>query len=326
MQFEFLFIVVPFLVSVGSVALVAKWNLKRGMTGVDVNKKDKRELPEGTGIALLIPLWVSIIMFTTMVAENSGFVAFGLTVSVLSIVGFLDDRKQKFKVRTVSWESRAAIVSLVCLMFAMFYAPQPLLLWLIPFAAFVAVLASFQNTFAGLNGWEIGSGFIIALFVALLLLSEGPWPMAFALVASIAGLLVFNVYPARVFPGDSGTLLIGGGIASLVILTQRLELILLTSLFFLPHVVDFFFLKFLTNRADMSQSKRLPYLLGQDGKLGVPVERGEKTKYDFAKLLLRLLGPMPEWAVVGLIWGIVSLNCIFWVFVFTQLGFCKPFF
>jgi len=314
------FVLVPFLLSVGSVALVAKWNFARGMTGKDINKKGQGELPEGTGIALLVPLWVSIILFNLIVAENSGFVAFGLTVSVLSIVGFLDDRKQKFKVRTISWTSRAAIVSLVCLMFAMFYAPAPLLLWLVPFAAFVAGLASFQNTFAGLNGWEVGSGFIIACFVAFLLLSEGPWPMGLALAASIAGLLVFNVYPARVFPGDSGTLLIGGGIASLVILTQRLELMALTLLFFLPHAVDFFMLKFLTNRDDMSQSKVLPYSLGPDGRLKAPVGKDGKIRFDFAKLVLKVLGPMPEWAVVAVIWAFVFGNCLFWVAAFGWLG------
>ena len=319
MQLELLFFIVPFLVSVAAVFIVAKFNFRNKMTGKDINKKDKKELPEGTGIALLAPLWASIIMFNFLVAENSGFVAFGLTVSVLSIVGFLDDRKQKFKVRTISWTSRAAIVSLVCLMFAMFYAPN--FLWLLPFAVFIAGLAAFQNTFAGLNGWEVGSGFIIAFFVALLLLSSGPLPIAIALVASIAGLLIFNLYPAKVFPGDSGTLLIGSGIACIVILTQRIELIFLTALFYLPHAVDFFLLKFMTNRNDMSQSLHLPYALTHDNKLKIPVEKDKKIRYDFAKLLLKIFGPMPEWLVVIIIWIVVAVNCLFWIFVFRQFGF-----
>jgi len=200
------------------------------------------------------------------------------------------------------------------MMFAMFYAPN--IFWIIPFAVFIAALASFENTFAGLNGWEIGSGFIIACFVAILLASSGPMPIALALVGAIAGLLIFNVYPAKVFPGDSGTLLIGGSIACIIILTQRAELIFLTLLFFLPHMVDFL-LKLLTNRQDMSQSKSLPYSIGSDKKLRIP--QG-KAKYDFAKMLLKIFGPMQEWLVVAIIWAIVAGNCLFWILVFNGLG------
>lgn len=318
MILEMQFFIIPFIVSFLAVYFLAKENFKRGITGKDVNKADKRELPEGVGLALLAPMWAAIIMFNLLVAENSGFVAFGLTVSVLCIVGFLDDRKQKFKVKPVSWASRAAIVGLVCMMFAMFYAPSTL--WLLPFAVFVGGIASFENTFAGLNGWEVGSGLIIALFVTSLLSSVGAMPIGIALVGTIAGLLLFNLYPARVFPGDSGTLMIGSSIACLVVLNQRMELIFLTALFFLPHAIDFFALKFLTNREDMSQSKRLPYSLRPDGRLQLPVEKGGRTRYDFAKLILRVFGPMQEWKVVTIIWVAVTVNCLFWVFVFGQLG------
>jgi len=314
MILEVAFFVIPFIVSVLAVLVVAKVNMQNGVTGRDVNKQDKRELPEGTGIALLAPLWIAILMFNLLIAENTGFIAFGLTISVLSIVGFLDDRKHKFKVKPVSWQSRAAIVGLVCMMFAMFYAPSPF--WLVPFALFVGVLASFQNTFAGLNGWEVGSGLIIALFVTSLLSPVGPMPIGIALVASILGLFLFNRYPARVLPGDSGTLLIGSGIACLIILNQRIELIFLTIMFYLPHAIDFFALKLLTNREDPSQSKRLPYSIRHDRKLQLPVEKGGRVRYDFAKLLLRIFGPMPEWLVVIIIWAIVIGNCLLWINVF----------
>jgi len=320
MLFELAFFSVAFVASAFSVIVVARENKRRRMTGRDVNKADKRELPEGVGIALIVPMWIAIALFNLLVSENTGFVAFGLTVSVLSLVGFLDDRKQKFKVRTISWQSRALIVGLVCMMFAMFYAPEPTILWLVPFAAFVGVLASFENTFAGLNGWEVGSGLIIALFVTSMLNPAGAMPIGIALVASILGLLIFNLYPARVFPGDSGTLFIGGSIACIVILNQDMFLMLLTALFFLPHAFDFFALKFLTNRQDMSQSKRLPYAIRQDGRLAIPNYPGQKPKYDFAKLVLKLFGPMPEWLAVALIWLVVIVNCGFWTLVFKGIG------
>ena len=67
----------------------------------------------------------------------------------------------------------------------------------------------------------------------------------------------------------------------------------------------------------MSQSKTLPYSIGRDNKLRIP--HGKPT-YDFAKMLLRIFGPMQEWLVVAIIWAIVAGNCIFWILVFNGFG------
>jgi len=317
MILELGFFAIAFVASIIAIKAVSGKNQKMGVTGTDVNKLDKRELPESAGIALLIPLWIAIILFNLLVAENSGFVAFGLAVSVLSIIGFFDDRKHKFKVQTISWTIRAIVVFFVCMMFAMFFAPS--VFWLLPFALFIAIIASFQNTFAGLNGWEVGSGLIISGFIAALLSPVGAMPIGFALVGAIAGLFLFNAFPAKVFPGDSGTILIGSSIACLVILNQNRWLMLLALLFFLPHAFDFFCLKLLTNKKDMSQSKAMPYSARQDGKLTLPLYKDGKTRYDFAKLILKLFGPMEEWKVVAIIWAIVAINCFFWVWAFKAM-------
>ena len=41
-------------------------------------------------------------------------------------------------------------------------------------------------------------------------LAAGIWPVSCATVGSLLGFLVFNVYPARVFMGDTGSLALGG--------------------------------------------------------------------------------------------------------------------
>lgn len=40
-------------------------------------------------------------------------------------------------------------------------------------------------------------------------MSAGIWPISCATVGSLLGFLVFNVYPARVFMGDTGSLALG---------------------------------------------------------------------------------------------------------------------
>ncbi len=315
-----------FVVSALAVISIAKRNKKAGIVGRDINKRDGRMLPEGTGVAMLVPLWTAIFLFNALYyfdpnsiafGFNIDSIAFGLAVSGLCLVGFLDDRKQKFKAETISWKKRASIIGLICLIFAYLYAPSPL--WIVPLMFFIAGLASFENTFAGLNGWEIGSGLIISGFVAFLLIDSAVFMLAGALVGTIAGLFLFNAFPAKVLPGDSGTLFIGGSIAGLVVLTQRIELAFLAALFFVPHAIDFFGLKMVTNPHDVSQSGKLPYALLPDGRLGIPREGNKRPRYDFAKMLLKIFGPMPEWLVVALIWAIVAANCFFWLLLFQYL-------
>jgi UDP-N-acetylglucosamine--dolichyl-phosphate N-acetylglucosaminephosphotransferase len=61
--------------------------------------------------------------------------------------------------------------------------------------------------------------------------------MCFSAVAALLGFLVFNRYPARIFPGDSLTYTIGALIAVVAILgnMERVAFIL-----FIPYFIEFF--------------------------------------------------------------------------------------
>ena len=83
-------------------------------------------------------------------------------------------------------------------------------------------------------------------------------------------------------------------------------------LFFTPHMIDFA-VKMATNPRDPSQRKTRPYKLLKDSRIGLPDNSG---KYDFAKLLIRLFGPMQEKQIVLLIWVIVIANCTAWFILF----------
>jgi len=316
--FYLLVLLFSFAVSTVSVLFFAHKNRALGVVGRDVNKKGDIELPEGTGIALLAPVWLSILAFNAIAGFSIDTITFGLTISGLSLVGLADDRKHKFKTKTISWKSRAMIIAFICLIFALMYAPSPL--WVIPFLFFIAGLASFENTFAGLNGLEIGNSLVISCFVAYILAGSPLFPLAVAMVGAVAGLFLFNAFPAKVFPGDSGTLLIGGGIACLAVLSQDIYVVFLTALFFVPHAIDFFALKMLTNPHDASQSRQMPYALRRDGRLETPKYHDRKARLDFVKMLFRVFGPMYEWQVVALIWIIVALNCGLWTAVFRLLS------
>lgn len=312
---EFLVGAGVFLVALASVYFYRKLVFKKDFIfGIDINKKDRRKIPESAGIALLVPLWVGIIYMSLTRAGAVNYVAWGALMSTFSVIGLMDDTRQKFMTKPMPWVVRALPVAFASLLFAANFTLD--VLWVVPISLFIAGVASFQNTFAGLNGWEIGSGFIISCFVAYLLYPGYLFMPAVILCVSILALLLFNKYPAKVFPGDSGTLLIGAGIAGLMVLRGVLFETIVVALFFVPHIADIL-LKAITNPKDMSQSKGRPYDILEDGRLSLPKER--KFTYDFGKLILKIFGPLKEWQIVAIIWACVIVNCsvvlaLFWTF------------
>ena len=318
-MYEMLFAAGSFIVGLAAVFLVKEYHKKKGIADINYARKDKRLTPLAGGVALLAPLWI----FLLAIAITSGFyyqtIAFGVMVTVFCLIGYFDDTKKRYFKNAVGWKVRALPIAIISLIFAFLFPLQPMVLWVVPLALFIAGIASFENTFEGLNGWGTGSAIIILSFLALVI---GPTnnlllSMSLILIAAFFSLLVFTKYPAKTLIGDSGTLFMGSAIAGVAILTQRFEIILLCLAFFVPHLFDFFVLKMLSNRKNVSQKKGLPYKILSDGRLTLP--KGKITM-DFAKMLFRLIGPMREWQAVIIIWCIVFINCLFWLFVFYFFG------
>jgi len=223
-------------------------------------------------------------------------------------VGYADDTSPKFdpvkngKGKRTKWIYRAGFIALISIGFSALFFTEPLMM--VVAALFLAGYASFENTFAGLNGWEVGSGFILSVFVGLILVGSQQFVLVAVLSGSILALLAFNAFPAKVFPGDSGTLLIGSALAGLVIWMQSIQLMVVAFVFLIPHFIDFV-AKMLTNPSDPSQRKTRPYAVLSNGRLGIQ----EKGKYDFAKIVIRLFGSMSERRLVFIIWLMVIANC-----------------
>lgn len=96
--------------------------------------------------------------------------------------------------------------------------------WLyIPFVFFV-VLGSVNgvNLTDGLDGLASSVTVLVATFFSVVALGFGStvYPIAAAVVGGLLGFLVFNVYPAKVFMGDTGSLALGGFVASTAIMLR----------------------------------------------------------------------------------------------------------
>ena len=96
-----------------------------------------------------------------------------------------------------------------------------LVFWLVGFSNAV-------NLTDGLDGLLSGTAAIAFGAYAILAWSQNQYDIAVfcvAVVGSVLGFLVFNAHPAKVFMGDTGSLALGGAIATVSILT-KLELLL----------------------------------------------------------------------------------------------------
>lgn len=81
---------------------------------------------------------------------------------------------------------------------------------------------------------------LVATFFTIVAIGEnsGISPITGAVVGSLLGLLLFNVYPARVFMGDTGSLALGGFVASSAFMMQMPIFIAIVGLIYLVEVLS----------------------------------------------------------------------------------------
>ena len=96
------------------------------------------------------------------------------------------------------------------------------IIW-IPFALFVILGTDNGVNFTdGLDGLCSSVTIIVAIFFMLIGLKAGfsVTPVTGAVIGSLMGFLIFNAYPAKVFMGDTGSLALGGFVASYALMCR----------------------------------------------------------------------------------------------------------
>lgn len=114
--------------------------------------------------------------------------------------------------------------------------------WLFVIFVFIVVLGTVNgvNFTDGLDGLASGVTAIVATFFTVAALALGPelTPITGAVVGSLLGFLLFNTYPARVFMGDTGSLALGGFVASVALMLHMPLFIVIVGLVYLVEVVS----------------------------------------------------------------------------------------
>ena len=112
--------------------------------------------------------------------------------------------------------------------------------WLFVPALFFIVLGTDNgvNFTDGLDGLCTSVTILVATFFTIVAIGEnsGISPITGAVVGSLLGFLLFNVYPARVFMGDTGSLALGGFVVSSAFMMQMPLFIAVVGLIYLVEV------------------------------------------------------------------------------------------
>ena len=176
------------------------------------------------------------------------------------LIGFLDDYLKVVKKHPDGLlpKQKMGLQILVTGVFAFYMvkiAEIPLT-WLIPFSdgkyidwGFLAIPLMFVVIIGTVNGVNFTDGLdglassvtvLVATFFTVVAIGtkSGIEPVTCAVVGALLGFLLFNVYPASVFMGDTGSLALGGFVASTAYMLQMPLFIVIVGLIYLVEVLS----------------------------------------------------------------------------------------
>ena len=231
------------------IPLLKKLNIgQRISVFVGSSHKNKNGIPTMGGLIFIVPTIITILImyFTNKININSNLLIILFVFIAYAFLGFLDDfmkikKKQNEGLTDVQKLLGQVIIAVVFFFIYMKSGSEPLLWfhafnlkinigWIYGFFILFVLVASSNavNITDGLDGLAGGLSFIATLVLGVIAWSTN-WLLGyqdiaifcFILAGAILGFLVYNVYPAKVFMGDTGSLAIGGALGSIAILTRH---------------------------------------------------------------------------------------------------------
>ena len=240
----FLLPIISFIITVIITPLIGKFNKKNGMFGVDLHKIERFEIPEAGGAAILLGT-IPIFSIYYLIVKDPQILMFIFPVTTIGLIGLIDDIYSIPQ----ALKTFACLLGGIPLLFFFNNTEIDLILFKINLGPLyyivvpigITAASNLTNLLAGFNGEEIGLGFIstLSLSICILLLGDvklGIYILTFTL--AFLAFLVYNKYPAKIFPGDTGTLIVGAVIASFSII-KGIEIIGVVLL--IPQILEFLF-------------------------------------------------------------------------------------
>jgi UDP-N-acetylglucosamine--dolichyl-phosphate N-acetylglucosaminephosphotransferase len=304
---------------------------KKGFVGYDIHKNARPEVAESGGLSFVIGFVVTSILLTiffpTFFNEISIFL---LTVLLAAMIGFLDDRvklRSRYKILLSIFSGTAIFIANITGYINISSPTFPILdrtrltfiyPFLIPFL--VAIFANTVNMLEGYNGEGSGTCLIAvcSLFICALI-----WDSTEGVIFSIPVIAVLipfflkNRYPAKIFPGDIGTLSMGAMIAC-IMLFGSLEVAAFCAL--LIHIFNSFYVIYSVRgflESDKIHEGKEDIILLKDDRIKASDQR--KSALTLPRLILAR-GPLTEPALVK---NFLSISIICGIFAILSVLFTQ---
>ncbi len=211
----------------------------------------KTGTPTMGGLMFLLAIIVTSLFF---ISDYPKIVPILFVTVAFGVIGFFDDYLKVVLKRSdglLAWQ-KMLLEILVTAVFAVWlyrFSDIPLTM-LVPFSGgryadfgflalpimFLAVIGTVNgaNFTDGLDGLASSVTVLIATFFSVVAVGtdSGIEPITCAVVGALLGFLLFNVYPASVFMGDTGSLALGGFVASAAYMMQMPMFILIVGLIY----------------------------------------------------------------------------------------------
>lgn len=259
-------IVIPVLVAfglsvlLGPVVIPFLRKLKMGQTervdGVQSHLK-KAGTPTMGGVIILVSVAVTSVFY---IKEYPKIIPILFVTLGFGLIGFLDDYLKVVMKRSDGLfpKQKMALQILVTAVFAYYMVnfTDVSLDMVIPFTngktwdigwlaiplLFIVVIGTVNgvNFTDGLDGLASSVTVLVATFFTVVAIGtkSGVEPITCAVVGALLGFLLFNVYPASVFMGDTGSLALGGFVASTAYMMQMPIFIVIVGLIYLVEVLS----------------------------------------------------------------------------------------
>ncbi|MBY0757813.1 MULTISPECIES: phospho-N-acetylmuramoyl-pentapeptide-transferase [Sellimonas] len=258
--------VIPVLVAFGLsvvmgpivIPILRKMKMKQTerVEGVESHLK-KAGTPTMGGVMILASIVITSLLY---VKDYPKIIPILFVTLGFGLIGFLDDYLKVVMKRSDGLypKQKFALQIVVTAIFAYYLVKVtniPLTL-LIPFSGgkywdigwvaipllFVAVIGTVNgvNFTDGLDGLASSVTVLVATFFTVVAVGtkSGIEPITCAVVGALLGFLLFNVYPASVFMGDTGSLALGGFVASTAYMLQMPIFIIIVGLVYLVEVAS----------------------------------------------------------------------------------------
>lgn len=289
----------------------------KGRVVPDAHKRDKPMIPRPAGPVIMAGIAAAEIALY-LLTMNTAVLAVLLSTAIAFAVGYIDDSRVMpgwFKPVALLAAAVPIIVldlyvggvhgDFLNLVFGSAYIPLlyiPLIFVIIP------IVGNTINSIDVLNG--VASGFIIIATIPLLASiaifgSHEVFLAALPLLFATVAFYKYHKFPSKIFPGDSGTLLLGAMYGALAIAGNS-EIVGVIAL--LPAVMNsFLFLASVKRIVEHRQVKARPTILNEDFKLAASTDRAAPAT------LVRLIvadGPLGEKEVGYQIFKLAALTAL----------------